>query len=289
MARECKTVYESMAWATHALEDLQTKFTHLSTEWSSILRGQTFSVSTSCTGIDTCIVAAKIASTAIASTFKWPRTDKLAVKNVWGCEWSRSCQEELLAQEDGPGCLFGDVLSFLKPSVVEALTNVPHEDIKATRSLILNSQLQPEAWCVRCGKQCKITKTHCQIAGVPCVNFSKLGNRSGYAGVTNHVYYTWIRQRMLVREPLWILENVEDFGEEETRMCLSELYHIEAIKASPHQLGWRCRRRRIFLVGLLKNLPDPTIWSISPFTACTSIFSTLFLRSCSYTQKDSLR
>ena len=89
------------------------------------------------------------------------------------------------------------------------------------------------------------------VAGLPCIHDSPLGKRVGHAaGTSNHVYFSWFRQRLDLKEPIWILENVPQAGDDEARCHLGHLYMIDRIVLSPSMLGWRTRRQRQFLVGL---------------------------------------
>ena len=64
---------------------------------------------------------------------------------------------------------------------------------------------------------------HIHIAGVPCVFHSKFGKKESlknFAG--SMVFYAWCRHRVEVLEPVVVLENVEEFGDEELKLCLDQ-------------------------------------------------------------------
>ena len=91
--------------------------------------------STSCTGIDTPIIAAEIAAAAIARRRKAP-LGSTSITNLWGCEISKQCRAELLAAENGPCCLFADQTNFLSDDTKKRLSAISHDNVEETRALI---------------------------------------------------------------------------------------------------------------------------------------------------------
>jgi hypothetical protein len=104
--------------------------------------------------------------------------------------------------KEPPGCLFADLLDFLSDDVKSHVATIPHDDVARTRAAIMCKPLKATAWCVRHGKSCVARRAHGNISGVPCVHHSRLGKRAGFQGEHNHVFYTWARQRLLLKEPL---------------------------------------------------------------------------------------
>ena len=92
------------------------------------------------------------------------------------------------------------------------------------------------------------------MSGVPCVDHSRRGGRAGFKGQSNTVFYVWCRQRIDWKEPVWVLENVEEFGVDEVARCLGRFYEIESLTLSPVEVGWALKRKRIFIVGNLRGI-----------------------------------
>ena len=115
-----------------------------------------------------------------------------------------------------------------------------------------------------------------------------MGKRDGMSGVSNQVYYTWIRQRMDMREVLVCHENVPQFGIEHLRADLGSLYEQERIVLSPHELGWPARRKRQFVVMRLRShLPAASMSELlNPDCRITTdtVIARLFARNCECNQ-----
>ena len=91
-----------------------------------------------------------------------------------------------------------------------------------------------------------------------------------------------------MQDNFWILENVGEFGEEETRKILSRLYLIERVLANANQNGWRSMRFRQFLIGrhrrLRASIPKEVIDRFTILQDVTAVFQALFTRECLFTQ-----
>lgn len=76
---------------------------------------------------------------------------------------------------------------------------------------------------------------------------------------------------------------MEEFEDAEIRSVLDALYSIEVVLVNPANLGWASRRKRKFLIGLLRGLNLP-ICDIGPFS-CSALFVQHFMhRVCDFAQ-----
>ena len=173
---------------------------------------------------------------------------------MFACEILKQCQNELLWQAEPPQHLFGDILEIMPPDLERQVARIPPCENETLRSRILSTPLRRSAWCIRCCKDCPVTRAHCNVSGVPCVDHSRRGTRSGFKGHSNIVFYVWCRQRIDLKEPVWVLENVEEFGVDEVGRCLGRFYEIESLTLSPVEVGWASKRKRIFIVGKLRGI-----------------------------------
>ncbi len=100
-----------------------------------------------------------------------------------------------------------------------------------------------------------------------------------------------ISNRRELLEPIFILENVSEFGLEEAQKCLGDLYEIERVLANSNDEGWRSSRLRQFLVGRGRFLTPPIINSAilgeyTVFLSVGSIIRCFFTRVCAFTQEE---
>ena len=280
----CGSVHDAMAWAEHGFGKYERTDPTAASAFLQLACAATLVISTACTGIDTPILAAFMVAHVVNMRAK-PSDRPFKIINLFGVERARQPQEECLRGSHPPGCLFADMLDLMTDDVKAYVQTIPHNNVERTRSSILSRPLRRQAWCVRHGKMCRVRRAHIHVAGVPCVNHSKLGKRTGFGGETNHVFYVWCRQRRDLKEAIWILENVPEMGIDEVRRVLGDLFFIDYIIFSPDALGWKTRRPRLYIMGVLKvvdeDLPRPPI----PTTgALENTLLMLFQRQCQFGQ-----
>ena len=287
--RVVRNLAEANSWAKHAVADCQSL-----TEcwralgWSPIeeLQGGKLDLSTTCTGIDTPVYASLLFSNAIETTVG----RGIALRNVHACERDLQCIEELLHGPLPPECVFDNMLNWLSAAQNRELKGVKSGDTDKVRAAILGGTLKTKAWCVAHGKLCFLRHSHMNISGTPCIHHSTFGKREGMGGGSNRVYYVWAKQRMDSQERMWILENVSEFGLQETLRCLGHLYDITRIVANSNDEGWRSSRFRQFLVGrhkALKSVIPPAISErFSVLADVRSVFEALFTRTCVFNQNE---
>ena len=287
-----RTIQRANAWAkdavtkVDALKDWETEF-----GWSplSLMRGMEFRMSTACTGIDTPIFATNLFAAAIehahgpGSSFR--------VTNVHGCEKNGSCQEEVLWGPHPPRCLFDNMLGWLTAETLQLLKGVKDSDYEKIASIICQRPLNAKCHCVQHGTECYISWSHCNVSGTPCIHHSTFGKRDGMEGVSNKIYCVWVRQRREIKEPSWILENVTEFGEIETRRLLGDIYEINRVLGNSNKQGWRSSRLRQFLVGRLLALtpciPRSVIFSLLPeLASLNNAMVEFFQRRCGFGQSE---
>ena len=182
-----------------------------------------------------------------------PDSDRLEAELVWTCELNNQCQEEQLHQPSAhvPRIIYEDQLGFLQPRVRAALDRLDHSDTDAVTTLIMNNPLARSAWCVRRGGKVAVPHTDLNCAGNPCIHHSSLGNHEGMGGKKSALFYIWEKQRLTLLERAWIAENVDNFGLLEFER-LRVHYELERIVVEVADQGWKTRRRRQFVVGVLR-------------------------------------
>ena len=153
-------------------------------------------ISTSCSGIDTPVFAAKILGKEL----------DFAVENVFAVERNPKCCGELLHSGNAtPAHIFSDLTVFLTAHVRRDAAKLPSWDYPRLRKLVLGPVLVKRAWFNRrggCIAWASLAADLCamiHIAGVPCVDHSSMGKRKGKEGKTNFVFYSWCVIRRALR------------------------------------------------------------------------------------------
>ena len=182
----CNTVTDSIGWAFHGI----CSFTvHRPAVAPRVLPHlvDTLFVSSTCSGLDTGTIAARMAAAALNCASGIP--DQIRVENVFAVEKNSQCRVELLSQSKPPCCVGIDILDLLRPEVSTHLASIPHNNVDQTRSDFLSTSLLGTMMCTRHGRCCTVRRAHCNISGVPCINYSRLGKRAGIGGHTNHALF----------------------------------------------------------------------------------------------------
>ena len=264
VAFTCQTVDESMMWARQAV--LRIKALGFGAAADNI-RGSTWTMSSSCSGIQ----APELAMSMIAAAME------VNTKALWAAEKDVRCQKEILASHQCPDHVFGDLLYFLDPEVRTRLLHIRAEDVSARRDVIFSRDTLRESKCLRCKRVCSIERAHIHVARTPCVHDNPLGHRGKLAGEHSWILFLFCKQRRDLREPVWIHENVPSQGDTVLRQELGDIYRIERVVVDCQNLGWSSRRLRQFVIGTCHDM-IPTI-SCMPLG---NLLGDIFERSSTY-------
>ena len=103
-------------------------------------------------------------------------------RHVWCCEWNATARGELLIHPClGDCCIFGDIISFVKPefdAIIKHVQKFPHLH-HVLKDVVISGRLvgrRPRAWCYRHGRYCVALPTDGHRAGTPRTDFSKQGH-----------------------------------------------------------------------------------------------------------------
>ena len=153
-----------------------------------------------------------------------------------------------------PEHVFSDMWNFLSAGVRQKLSQIQKDDVDKKRELIMQNPTVNIAQCCKCGKQCVAKRADLHCGGTPCIHDSSFGKGERLKGKEAWILLTFCRQRLDMREPRFIAENVAEQGDVEYRRNLSELYDLERVVICPTSLGWKSRRKRQFILGTLRYL-----------------------------------
>ena len=148
---------------------------------------------------------------------------------------------------DKPECQFTNMRDFLKPHIKEQVEQATTWQRKM--SLIMSEPLLPEAHCRVHRRLCRVRRATCTTAGTPCVHHSRYGQLAKLDGEHSDIRIIWCRQRMDLREPWFIHENVAGQDDGLVKQLTGEIYSVEELTISPTRVGWKSKRTRLFQVG----------------------------------------
>ena len=161
-----------------------------------------------------------------------------------------------------PQHVFGDIREFVAEDFRQAvgldggfplLPSELKEKIRAAR-LAGTAVVRQQAWCYKCGKECRATRTHFHTAGSPCVDHSMMNQkRLKDDGPKFSAFIIWTELMMLLKPFVIIHENVKTFGVAPLQEALGESYFIIRIEVNPENLGWASRRHRQYCILVLKS------------------------------------
>ena len=155
------------------------------------------------------------------------------------------------------GCpLFGDILEPLDDDLRRALTK-NHVSFGLMRRRIIEelAPLRRQLFCHRSKKLIEVVLGDVVVCGIPCVDYSSMGQRQGLSGPTAIIILMWIRL-MQVHQPAFIvIEEVVPFRTrglpliEEPDM-LGLLYAFQTIELGPRNFGLPVNRPRMYCIGV---------------------------------------
>ena len=170
-------------------------------------------------------------------------------------EWDHQAQNELQAHPFKPDCLFGDIASFLLPSISNDLkTMKDNGTIDKLKDLVMNKKAlksQLKAHCVIHGKQCcPKPGAMLHIAGTPCTADSSMGLQEGKESLPFCFFLVWAAMRIILSEPIIVQECVDAFERSTFTEVLGE-WDWTFVVLSPSQFGWPIDRKRQWAVLLV--------------------------------------
>lgn len=108
-----------------------------------------------------------------------------------------------------PPHVFSNVEACIPPGTYEKTDNFVWKLHKISRSQLLTYQ-----WCYTHTKYCPLfgpaVETDLEVAGLPCWDFSRAGERAQEEGATNSVFMSHAKRHKEKKTPFLIVENVED-------------------------------------------------------------------------------
>ena len=124
-----------------------------------------------------------MAATLISRRLAHRAGHSTSIKNLAAVEINAECRAELSVLPEPPECMFGDILDFAVPLVVEKLNG--EDDIKRIADEVLKpGAVRRRSKCLKHGKICEYPEADLHAAGPPCIDYSPRGKRMKEAGST---------------------------------------------------------------------------------------------------------
>ena len=189
--RECKTHFDIQNWPAHVAQVVAQMTTPdmggLETNAAITLEyaGENTTWSGCFSGVETYAIADMRMDLAYKKLNEKSRRRNTHVstihthRHLWCVEWNAAARGELLIHPAlGDCCIFGDVLSFVKPEFNAIIRHIQqhlhlHQVLK---DVAISGRLvgtRPKAYCFRHNRVCEAQKTDGHRAGTPCTDFSK--------------------------------------------------------------------------------------------------------------------
>ena len=214
----------------------------------------------------------------------------LQLRCLYAADADAQCRRVLLSHSTGvaaPCCVLGNMLERCPQSLLleceqmlddyreqadNAITqgqvrrtvmeNFGQEFVREACKLMFKSGQEQRTWCFRHQtSQCVQERPDRQaprghvtlaVAGVTCVDWSALGQRSGWLGDSVLPFLAWARQRKLQKETIIVIECTPGFDDETVASIFSE-YSSHTFEICPSMLGVPATRRRKYQILLLKS------------------------------------
>jgi site-specific DNA-cytosine methylase len=120
-----------------------------------------------------------------------------------------------------------------------------------------NVKIPEAAHCVNHGQDCALQASQCdvsehevEVAGPPCIFWSRIGKGEGTDAVEYKVHEAWHAPRAFRQEPIFIMENVVEYPESLIIESLGDLYDIRVCRFDPRHFGLPAARPRVYAVGV---------------------------------------
>jgi site-specific DNA-cytosine methylase len=261
----CSSIEDLFAWPVHFLDVMETKFGK-----SFVARlGQGldgFTYSTAFSGIDSPGCSLEMLVNEIATR---TGTKRATTSHLCAVERDQECVAELLCHPTPPACIFSDQCDFWSESVSKQF-----DKMEAGGALSFDNALpfvlkcpevfvSPTAYCCVHRRQCRYAEARLHIAGVPCVDWSPMGLRTGQHGKTVRCFTSWCAQRRRIQEDVVGIECSCNFDTAVAEKAFSDMYVVNACKIDSAELGWPGRRRRFWAAMVHKRLVGQLVSSFA--------------------------
>lgn len=204
-------------------------------------------------------------------------------------ERDADCQREILGHPARPRHLFGAIESFVAPDILPTIQKAIGAAKSSTagqptlfdllRVLNQPGALVRQARCNACSPQCScsVRSTSVVIAGVPCVNFTPLGDRqelTGHSMLSWAVFFAQLRQ---LKDEACILECSDRLHEDVVQNAIGDMYAILSLTCCASSLGWICRRRRFMAIAVRRDVLVAAVHPRCVFDAFSRIATQSYL------------
>ena len=204
-----------------------------------------------------------------------------------GGDKEADCRQMLLERDHmsthGLACVHGDIgercdrqiwedlhqkVQRLQTSEVLRLETDPEEFAKACFARVMKQDLRGvKAHCFRHSQMCSVSRSSSgakvaeaddalkiHAAGFNCFDWSLMGGRKGWFGLSTPAFVQWLAERMQFDEDDCILcENTPTFDIKTLSELTAEKWHMQVISVSPTLFGIPVERKRIYIILLRKG------------------------------------
>ena len=271
---EVHNLHDAMSWCTQTLHRIVTYGLMIARSVAQLVANRRLTTSSCFSGMGTPEIADAIISNSVQEFIKhhWDASwgdipegpeGGLDTSCAYAADFDAKCREELLAVpgKTCPQHVFGDVREVVAQDIRQAVGldgGVPlmpselREKMRSARNR--TAAVRRQAWCYKCGKECRVTRTHVHTAGSPCVDHSMMNQkRLKEDGPKFSAFIVWTELMLLLKPFVIIHENVKTFGYAPLQEAFGESYFIIRIEVNPESLGWASRRPRQYCVLVLKS------------------------------------
>ena len=167
------------------------------------------------------------------------------------CETANAPQELLFLNLPPRSCVFPDVRLLVHSAVFDVGSDWSPKQVG---NHVLRLVPQAVAWCVRHCRMCQLYRSHGDISGSPCVDWSSAGLGRGVQGFSFLLFLAWACVIRGNRPFMFVHENVRRFPAALLEWALGDLYMILSFETSPDDASYfTTNRYRRYDVGLLKG------------------------------------
>eukprot|EP00959_Pyramimonas_sp_CCMP1952_P344033 7205875-Pyramimonas_sp.AAC.1 len=157
-------------------------------------------------------------------------------------------------------CVFKDICDFFHPQllatgVVAHCKQATDQAHKLLGPIVKQFKAVTNcAECVRHGKMCEIKMAKINFSGIPCIDFAAIGSHGREGGDTALAMLAWLGLRLLLQEPIIVVENVIQFPASLLAEYLGDagqqrgLYYIDQHIDTSSNYGLPVSRERKWLV-----------------------------------------
>lgn len=170
-------------------------------------------------------------------------------------EMDRECNVEIKLQPHSPKHRFGDLLSFATNDTKLALKRLKSRKLTGSK---LYAEMKAIFWrpgavmlqhhCLCCGVPQMLVQADVHLAGVSCTDWSSMGLQNKENGTQIPAILVWAPQRLLLLDPVVLVENVPQFKQSMLEDLLGEAYDIVSIPLCNTMFGMPGSRRRPYLL-----------------------------------------